>query len=399
MSQYSIDKNLVNAIIARDYPEYKPDFIKHVIDTYRALMKGTRAEVALPNGNYFVVGDLHGDYDSLLYIMKIILQYSKYKCARIVFLGDYVDRGKYSVQVLVTLMIMKIVFPGTITLLRGNHEYEPLNDSFRAECHTRFGEDVGSALFDIFTDSYAYFPIACTIANRFYCVHGGVPLNVKRYNAEVSHPLPIYIDDEDTPQIMCALWDDPMDNERYMDEIYDTNDRRGEGTYYYGKLAADHFMKTKGVQMIIRGHEVPMTPIKVTPDNSVVTIFSSINYMDKCTRIFANFFYINETIETSNGSEKGCTCFVLFDTVRNIDRVLNTNESARRAMTPFQLITDIISSIDRALNESKEIAKENASSMGVVSSGNQIEKMCAEDTFSTSGKTSFVKESSNSLFN
>lgn len=374
-----------------NYPSYSPNFIQNVIEMYEKVMRGTPAELQLPNGNYFIVGDIHGDYDSFVYIFRIIYTCAKVKFARVVFLGDYVDRGPYGVEVLITLMILKILFPGTFFMLRGNHEYGPLNEvySFKRECYTKFGQDTGRVVFEMISDSYAFFPISCAISTKIYCIHGGVPFNIAKFNKEVSNPLPIYVNEVETPQIMNALWNDPMPNDQYIGSAYDNNASRGPGFYFFGQRAVEQFMAVKKVELIVRGHQVPTTMVKSTPDNKVLTIFSSIDYwkMNQCNRTYASIFYMNEDDEAFGRSVRSCTCYCIPEMVRGEKNLLERKYNNRGDKTIFHFLNSVMNAMDKKLKKSNDIKQENANNVQTMPNGNDdndIVKMGPMDIDTTS---------------
>lgn len=374
MSDDTIDSNnkrllgeFVTGLIQEDgYPIYKPDFIKLVVDMYKDEVRGTPVELKLPNDNYFVIGDIHGDYYSLLYILRIISECRKIKPTKVIFLGDYVDRGPYGIKVLVTLMTLKVVYPDDFYLLRGNHEERSLNEygTFKDECINEFGEDDGENMFELFCDVYDFLPISCIISDRFYCVHGGVPLNVISFNNEIKGTLPFYINEDSTPNIVCALWDDPMDDDQYPNNTYEKSNR-GDDIYYFGQRATKYFMEMKNVKMIVRAHEVLMKPLKVTPDFNVLTVFSSINYWKfcKCSKNYANFFYVNSEPEIIDGKSKSCTCYALFEIVDNIKGLLKKNSKRKENKTVFQFIDSLIKDINNEIMNPSSVVKEDANQM------------------------------------
>lgn len=70
-----------------------------------------------------VIGDIHGQFYDLLKILSYtdLLKPSIDPNQKVVFLGDYVDRGINSIEVTLLLLALKIEFPNNIILLRGNH--------------------------------------------------------------------------------------------------------------------------------------------------------------------------------------------------------------------------------------------------------------------------------------
>lgn len=78
-----------------------------------------------PTGEALIVGDLHGDFDSLMLILQksnFIEKMEKAKDATLIFLGDYGDRGDKSVDVYYLILKLKLAYPKQVILLRGNHE-------------------------------------------------------------------------------------------------------------------------------------------------------------------------------------------------------------------------------------------------------------------------------------
>jgi serine/threonine-protein phosphatase 2B catalytic subunit len=88
------------------------------------------------------------------------------------FLGDYVDRGVYGVEVLLVLFALKIDFPNQIFLLRGNHECRQLTayHFFRDECIQKYDQEI----YDLFIEAFERMPLACVINGHFLALHGGI---------------------------------------------------------------------------------------------------------------------------------------------------------------------------------------------------------------------------------
>lgn len=120
-----------------------------------------------------VVGDIHGQLHDLLELFRVSGQVPD---TSYLFLGDYVDRGQYSVPTICLLSCLKIRYPDRVTLLRGNHECRQITQvyGFYSECCMRYGQEQGTAVWKSFTDMFDYLPIAATIDGNIFCTHGGL---------------------------------------------------------------------------------------------------------------------------------------------------------------------------------------------------------------------------------
>jgi serine/threonine-protein phosphatase PP1 catalytic subunit len=92
--------------------------------------------------------------------------------ANYLFLGDYVDRGKFSIESICLLMCYKVKFPENFFMLRGNHECASINKiyGFYDDCKRRFSVK----LWKMFTDMFNCFPISACIDDKILCMHGGI---------------------------------------------------------------------------------------------------------------------------------------------------------------------------------------------------------------------------------
>ena len=131
-------------------------------------VKAVRAPVTL-------VGDIHGQFSDLLEIFRVggPVPSTKY-----VFMGDYVDRGYYSVETLTLLLILKVLYPDHITLLRGNHECRQISNIYGLydEIMKKYGN---ANPWRYFTDVFDYLVIAAVVEGSILCIHGGLSPQVK----------------------------------------------------------------------------------------------------------------------------------------------------------------------------------------------------------------------------
>jgi diadenosine tetraphosphatase ApaH/serine/threonine PP2A family protein phosphatase len=226
-------------------------------------------EPALLNlsGVFTVVGDLHGELSSLLRIFQR-LGWPDSRCY--LFLGDYVDRGESSCEILVLLYCLKILFPHNIFLLRGNHEFPSMTKlyGFQIECVSRFLMNV----YFQFLNSFITLPIAAIINDSIFCVHGGISPNLTTQLDEL-HKI-----EELTSNVENdILWSDPNENI----EGFQPNPR-GRG-FIFGFDVFNEFLQQTELTMMIRGHEYCSNGFTWSfgKDGGLLTIFSVIDYCGK----------------------------------------------------------------------------------------------------------------------
>ncbi|KAF7683921.1 Serine/threonine-protein phosphatase 2B catalytic subunit alpha isoform [Astathelohania contejeani] len=230
------------------------------------------------DGAVTIIGDIHGQfYDLETILTKVNLAYEK-----ILFLGDYVDRGYFSIEVYLFLLLLKSHFPKRIFLLRGNHESAQMTKyfTFREECKQKYSIEV----YDKCVKSFRCLPIAAVVSKKIFCVHGGISptilkttdINKFNRNAEPKS-LGLFCD---------LLWSDPHpDYNGYEGDEPFLNNLSRRCSYYYTKNGVREFLKKNDLMCIVRGHEVQDKGYKFYQpifenQPSIITIFSAPNYCD-----------------------------------------------------------------------------------------------------------------------
>ena len=214
-----------------------------------------------------ICGDIHGQFYDLLRIFEI-LNYPPN--TNYLFLGDYVDRGKQSLETILLLLILKIKYPKKIYLLRGNHESEVVNRQygFFDECKRR----TSIKIFKLFTNLFNVLPITALIEGRILCMHGGLAYGLKKVEELKIIRRPTDIPDEG---ILCDLvWSDPSEE---LPDCWGTNERGI--SYTFSKDVVREFCENNDLDLICRAHQVVEEGYEFFSDMRLVTIFSAPNYM------------------------------------------------------------------------------------------------------------------------
>lgn len=229
-----------------------------------------------------VVGDIHGQYYDLV---KLIEVGGEPGDTQYLFLGDYVDRGSFSVEVVAVLCAYKIKHSKRLRMLRGNHECRQMTSffNFREECEYKYDISVYDAIMDCFD----MLPVAATINGKFLAVHGGLSpeLTNLRKIAGINRF-------QEVPRegLLCdLLWADPMDKEgakpKKNERAFIQNDVRG-CSYFFTLEGASKFLQKNSLLSIIRAHEAQLEGYKMHKTNpatgfpAVITVFSAPNYCD-----------------------------------------------------------------------------------------------------------------------
>ena len=236
--------------------------ISETIDTLSA--KGVAPRI---NNKVTIVGDLHGNFHDLV---RILLVNGLPPRTNYVFLGDYVDRGEFSLEVMIVLFTLLNVYPSQITLLRGNHEHIDTNREygFRENIVSLYQDD---EVWVQFNKAFDYLSIACVLFDKILCVHGGITPKLKSMDDIDKLTLPI---ETLPPLVDDLLWSDPVD-----DDIEYIPSTRGVGLAF-GPKATEQFLETLHFNLIIRAHQPAMAGVEYKHHSKVITVFSSSNYND-----------------------------------------------------------------------------------------------------------------------
>ncbi len=257
-----------------------------------------------------ICGDIHGQFYDL---QKLIKLSGNPSITSYLFLGDYVDRGNNSVEVIELLLLYKLKYPNNIFLLRGNHESRQISFTygFYEEITRKYGN---SNPWRYIMDLFDYLPISAIIENKIFCVHGGLSpfistvdqIRLINRKCEIPHD-----------GAFCdLLWSDPDDIETW------NINSRGAG-WVFGYKVVNEFNHLNNIELICRAHQLVNEGYKFWfKDKNLVTIWSCPNYCYRCGNK-ACFLKIDDKVKKD---------FVVFDTCQD-----SGNSSFVKTLVPYFL--------------------------------------------------------------
>lgn len=216
-------------------------------------------------GSAVFIGDLHGDAEAVVSIVEqtrfIENMEEGDRSQRLVFLGDFADRGAKDVESLEMVLALKARYPDNVILLRGNHEEMSTGEKYglKDSLNSRFGVE-GLRLFGSYNKMFKELPAVCVTGNGIVAIHGGIP------SAEIKSLR--QLSDENTEWQM--RWADPSEEIQNFGQ----NPMRG-GTPMFGEKAFQRFMDMVGGKVMIRGHEYPKDGAETHFNGRLLTIFSN----------------------------------------------------------------------------------------------------------------------------
>ncbi|KAK4154467.1 Metallo-dependent phosphatase-like protein [Chaetomidium leptoderma] len=212
---------------------------------------------------------------------------------RFVFLGDFVDRGYFSLETFTLLMCLKAKYPDRIVLVRGNHESRQITQvyGFYEECQQKYGNaSVWKACCQVFD----FLVLAAIVDGTVLCVHGGLSPEIRTIDQ-----IRVVARAQEIPHegAFCDLvWSDPEEIETWAISP------RGAG-WLFGHKVATEFNHVNGLKTIARAHQLVNEGYKFHfPEKSVVTVWSAPNYCYRCGNV-ASIMTVDPSLDSSNATK------------------------------------------------------------------------------------------------
>ncbi len=307
----------LEALELRDILEDVPEFILSLIEHPNLFLKSTQAQrLSLDDldtlthiiikrhkktPNYVklsrsfhdvcIVGDLHGDFTSLY---NIVQPFFDEKVKSLIFLGDYVDRGKHSLLTLMFVIGMMLAWPKNVIALRGNHEDRDLNQfyGFEDELNSIYGsQDTAQKVLDYLEMIYDYLSLAALTPQKSICIHGGIPKNLHSIKDINQIPKPhssvTQIEDSDVMKqsykhLYQIRWNDPSEDQKQRFQSSD----RGPNSLIFNEEVITDFLENSEAKRIIRSHESFRGGFEALFNGKLLHIFSNQPYFGRVQKAY-----------------------------------------------------------------------------------------------------------------
>ena len=261
-------------------PVFSLDFMDEIINKATTIFSEEESVVKVKKGqngdnnenddnfNVVVVGDLHGH---ILDLFRIIKDQGAPPSKSYIFLGDLVDRGEFSTELIILVFLMKIMYPKQVFVLRGNHEFAMMSlyNGFSAELAAVYKTE---SLQTSFFHAFSYLPIGAVFNDNILLLHGGIGPSIKSLSDIEAIKRPVF--DFTTNQVLLSVvWNDP---EESLTTDF-SKSTRGTG-FIYGPNALKSFLEQSNLKKLIRAHECINEGYAELFNGSLVTVFSASSY-------------------------------------------------------------------------------------------------------------------------
>lgn len=247
-------------------PSIPEDLMIEILETSIEVFRSNDTVISL-DGTVCIVGDIHGQ---LLDLFRIFQTQGLPPLKDYLFLGDFVDRGEFSLETITLILLLKILFPSNVNVIRGNHEFASMSETggFFKELHHVYNSD---GIRNLFEEMYSYLPIAAVVGDMMLCVHGGIGPNLTHFDQlrQIERPI-TSLELEGT--LTDLFWSDPINEPGFYKAS-----KRGLG-HLFGEGATKSFLSTSNFKFIVRGHECVPRGYATMHSNRVITVFSASNY-------------------------------------------------------------------------------------------------------------------------
>ena len=246
-----------------------------------------------------IFGNIHGVYNDLMRYFESFgnpsddNQMGDINVMQYIFLGDFCDRGLYSLEVILLLFALKVKYPDFIYLIRGHHEDKFINEKYGLgdECHDRLLDNIKNPLsiFANINKAFDYLPFGILLDNNILMVHGGIGSSINTLDDIENIKRPVSVEhnvtNKDQLHIIDLLWSEYSEDIDNI-EINSERDKNKNGFIVkYGKERLNKFLVENKINLLITAHQFVKEGFTTFNNDRLLTVFSATNYMDKYKNI------------------------------------------------------------------------------------------------------------------
>ena len=242
-----------------------------------------------------IFGNIYGVYNDLMRYFESFgnpsddNQMGDITFMQYIFLGDFVDRGIYSLEVVLLLFALKVKYPDFIYLIRGHHEDININEIYGLgeECKERLNDNIkdNNSIFKNINNVFDCLPFGVLIDNNILLIHGGIGASINNISdiEKIKRPLSIIHDVENIQQlnIIDLLWSEYSDDVLDVDINFERDEFKKGFVVKYGSKRLNKFLAENGINLLITAHQFIKEGFTTFNGDKLLSLFSASNYMDK----------------------------------------------------------------------------------------------------------------------
>ena len=246
-----------------------------------------------------IFGNLYGCYNDLMRFFESFgnpsddNQMGDINVMQYLFLGDFCDRGLYSLEIILLLFALKVKYPDFIYIIRGHHEDSNVNFYYGLgqECKERLGDDITNSkgIFCLINKIFDILPFGILIDNNILCIHGGIGSSINTLEDIENIKRPISVIQEVTntehQKILDLLWSEFSQDIVNVDINSERDILKNGFIVKYGKERLNKFLNDNKINLLITSHMFIKDGFKTFNNDKLLTVYSATNYMDKYRNI------------------------------------------------------------------------------------------------------------------
>ena len=248
-----------------------------------------------------IFGNIYGVYNDLMRFFESYgnpsdnIQNGDINVMQYIFLGDFCDRGLYSLETVLLLFALKIKYPNFIYLIRGHHEDKNINEFYGLgkECKERLNDDINkeNSIFNLINKVFDYLPFGVIVDGTTLLIHGGIGCSIEKLDDinNINRPISVVHDVKNVEElhVIDLLYSEYDDNENNYN-VNNERDKMKKGFIVkYGKKRLDSFLNNNNINLLITAHQFVKDGFCTFNNDKLLVLFSATNYMDKYNNIGA----------------------------------------------------------------------------------------------------------------